>query len=212
MRHAFTVRSLRLLAPALIVVLVLAAGSAAIAQGQSSTMFYACEGPNGTLSQISTSEPTCNGKNQALVSWNQVGPPGPKGKIGDPGVDGVDGALGIQGAKGDQGDIGLQGEQGPKGDAGADGLQGPEGPQGQAGLMTVTPRSSFVTELSAGTTRVIGASCVEGEMLTGGGYYLSSPGVEVRQSVPFGNQWSVIARNMNEFGMIFIVYAMCASS
>ncbi|CAN5502374.1 hypothetical protein BH24CHL1_BH24CHL1_06970 [soil metagenome] len=221
MRRVLSIRSYRVLAPALIAVLVLAMGSAAIAQGKSSTMFYACEGPDGTLSQISTAEPTCNGKNHTLVSWNQVGPMGPagpqgpqgekgdQGDQGEPGVDGQDGAPGVQGEKGDKGDIGPQGEQGPKGDPGADGLQGPQGP---AGLLNVTRRSSPFIEMAAGATHTAAALCVEGEVLTGGGYFASAPDVDIQHSYPFVNRWFVSATNTTEFGRALVAFALCASS
>ncbi|CAN5502267.1 hypothetical protein BH24CHL1_BH24CHL1_06950 [soil metagenome] len=236
MRHAFTVRSLRLLAPALIVFLVLAAGSAAIAQGQSSTMFYACEGPNGTLSQISTSEPTCNG-NQTLVSWNQVGPTGPAGPQGLQGAMGDIGLTGPQGEKGDTGEtgrqgesgetgpVGPQGEKGDKGDQGDIGPQGLKGDRGDPGPTNVIVRSSTHFHPATSLPRPYVEYCGEGETATGGGFwndpvtnnlrflqvYGGRPVIETGTGIPIG--WEIMVRyNVDNFTMAIELYVVCASS
>lgn len=193
MRHTLSARVYRALLPALIVVLVLLAGSVALVQGNGPTTYYACEGPNGDISQVSTVEPACNGTH-TLVSWNQVGPMGPAGPQGiqgiqgETGLQGIQGETGPQGDKGDTGDTGSQGATGdtgpvgPKGDTGDTGATGPIGPkgdkgdQGDPGPTNLIVRQAVVHVPPSTTTIPLsryGLGCfTTSDMVTGGGYRL----------------------------------------
>ncbi|MFD7879569.1 hypothetical protein ACFV5G_36705 [Streptomyces sp. NPDC059766] len=96
------------------------------------------------------------------VTWNRTGShgsAGPKGDKGDVGEKGEQGASGLQGEKG---------EAGVKGDKGDTGAQGPAGANGVAGVHVVT-----VTKDVAVLDMVdVEARCPDGEVATGGGWYL----------------------------------------
>lgn len=59
----------------------------------SPTTYYACV-KAGTMSKVGTSRPTCLGKGNTRISWNQVGPAGPAGSPGAAGATGAPGAPG----------------------------------------------------------------------------------------------------------------------
>ncbi|MEU4089794.1 hypothetical protein [Streptomyces aureus] len=120
------------------------------------------------------------------VTWNRTGPQGPageKGDKGDPGAPGQAGEKGEPGAQGERGDKGEPGAQGEKGDAGAQGTkgdtgaqgakgdtgaQGPAGPAGVAGVHVVTATNTVAVL----DTVDVEARCPDGEVATGGGWYL----------------------------------------
>ncbi|MFG2952073.1 hypothetical protein [Streptomyces adustus] len=99
------------------------------------------------------------------VTWNRTGPQGAAGPKGDKGDAGEQGA---PGAQGEQGETGAKGEPGDKGDKGDAGAQGPAGANGVAGVHVVT-----VTKDVAVLDMVdVEARCPDGEIATGGGWYL----------------------------------------
>lgn len=225
MRSILSTRAYRVLAPALIAVLVLTAGSAAIAQGESSVTFYACEGPKGELSRISTSEPDCKGKQHTLVSWNQVGPMGPvgpqgsaglQGEVGPQGEQGLQGVPGPQGETGPQGPQGAPGPQGPKGDTGPQGATGAPGAQGQTGATGATgPQGSpgvsgyghatvdaTNQSLAAGAERVYLVDCPAGKKVVGGGGDVfgrsGPPWLLTVSSAADDNSWVVVFVNTGD--------------
>jgi hypothetical protein len=121
-------------------VLVMAglAGSAGV-RGQSPApqTVAGCVDSKGNVGKLQVgSGPSCN-KNEAVFTWNLVGPQGPMGAPGAPGPQGSTGPQGpagpqgVPGAVGAQGMAGTNGIQGLKGDAGA---AGPAGAEGAAGL------------------------------------------------------------------------------
>ncbi|MGX1549192.1 hypothetical protein [Streptomyces adustus] len=96
------------------------------------------------------------------VTWNRTGPQGPAGPKGDKGDAGEQGAPGAQGEKGE---TGAKGQPGDKGDAGA---QGPAGMNGVAGVHVVTATK----DVAVLDMVDVEARCPDGEIATGGGWYL----------------------------------------
>lgn len=145
------------LIPALVGALAFGAGSALTAFGDNPVTFYGCvESRTHLLYNVLTSpaSPRACLKDDAAVSWSQVGPAGPAGATGPQGPRGIQGpagpkgdagaagATGPQGSKGDTGPagpvgptgaMGAAGPQGPKGDTGDTGASGPQGPKGDTG-------------------------------------------------------------------------------
>lgn len=79
---------------------VSAAGGVALAVTSSASegpQFWRCLTKGGALKKVTQNAsaiPSC-AKNQALVSWSQVGPPGPSGPAGSPGPAGPQGPSGV---------------------------------------------------------------------------------------------------------------------
>lgn len=90
------------------------------------------------------------------VTWAQTGQEGPAGPKGD------------TGDQGPAGPAGQQGDTGPQGPAGPTGSQGPAGAPGLAGVHVVT------VSKNVGVLDVVdvAATCPDGEIATGGGWYL----------------------------------------
>lgn len=92
---------------------------------------------------------------EAAISWNEQGAPGPQGPAGSAGPKGDTGATGPQGLKGD---TGPQGERGPQGPPGASSLEGSSCtlPDGTAGTVQMNVASggaiSFTCAASFSTT------------------------------------------------------------
>lgn len=118
-----------------------------------------------------------------------VGPAGPEGPQGDPGPEGIQGPQGPQGMPGPAGTDGAVGPQGPAGPQGVAGPQGPQGdtgPQGPQGAVGPAGPTDSVVVNDGGNTRSAAAgnaqgtqhsdtaSCPAGEVLLGGGAYLTS--------------------------------------
>lgn len=136
-----------------------------------------------------------------------AGATGPKGDTGATGAQGPAGAIGPQGPAGPTGATGATGAQGP---AGATGPQGPAGPAGASGTTTRIDTSVF--ELF--TSGSLSVSCSPDEVVTGGGYSLSSvSNLQVTGSYPDGNGWTLAfgqvgAGSSSASGS---VYAICAA-
>lgn len=106
-----TAMNSRWLASAIACGCILVVGGVVGVADTSPVTFVGCLTPGGTLTQVTTSgqQPAC-GPASTLVTWNQIGPPGPQGLPGP------------QGPQGPQGPRGLQGPAGPTGAAGANGI------------------------------------------------------------------------------------------
>ncbi|WP_308460691.1 hypothetical protein [Streptomyces sp. Ru72] len=102
------------------------------------------------------------------VTWAQKGEQGPAGPKGEQGPAGPKGDTGTQGPAGPAGQQGDTGPQGPAGPAGPTGPQGPAGSPGLAGVHVVTVRKDVgVLDMVD-----VDATCPDGEIATGGGWYL----------------------------------------
>lgn len=95
------------------------------------------------------------------------GEAGVQGEAGPQGEAGLRGEAGLQGETGSGGSPGPQGLIGPKGDIG---FAGPPGPAAKLTFYTVEIRGS-VPDARIGT---ITASCDPGDVVTGGGYHMTS--------------------------------------
>ncbi len=109
-------------------------------------VIYACSNPAGQLRSVACPD-DCK-RNETVLDWSIVGPPGadgavgptgPQGEIGPAGPAGADGAdgatgpAGADGADGATGPAGADGADGATGPAGADGADGATGPAGADG-------------------------------------------------------------------------------
>lgn len=137
-----------------------------------------------------------------------TGPQGPQGPQGETG------ATGPQGETGDQGPAGLQGpigDQGPQGDT---------GPQGEPGIVSTTIREAQF-EVSLGTSPDTHGEvfCLEGEILTGGGFKGPSQSTDqsvvasypIEQAGTGGWYVEVWGSFGQPPGVTWTVYAVCAS-
>ena len=195
---------------------------------------------DGTLRLIDPSSTGANAsckKDEASLSWNQTGQPGPagpQGPKGDPGAQGPQGAKGDPGAQGPQGPTGgtgATGAQGPKGDTGPTGAQGPQGPQGPKGDTGATgPQGATGAQGPAGTNGVTSyrvasitgtvpagqtvqgtAVCASGEHATGGGWdlgqFVTAPNTSSPTST--GNGWTGALSNDTSNSMSVTFYVVC---
>jgi hypothetical protein len=80
------------------------------------------------------------------------------------------GDMGPPGPAGPQGETGRAGDPGVEGPHGPPGPPGPEGPRGPAGFTTVAVRSSSFPSTSGLGGVALAASCMPGEIATGGGH------------------------------------------
>ncbi|MGW0729580.1 hypothetical protein [Streptomyces mirabilis] len=121
-----------------------------------------CVNSSGHLRLVEVGS-ACRSHEQS-VTWAQTGQQGPAGPKGDTGPKGDSGAQGSEGPAGQQGDTG------PRGPAGPTGPQGPAGAPGLAGVHVVT------VSKNVGVLDVVDvdATCPDGEIATGGGWYLPS--------------------------------------
>jgi hypothetical protein len=142
-----------------VVVLLLAVG-VTIALAEEPVTYYACvNNSSGTIHMLDAADYDAGERchnHEYLISWNEVGPPGPQGDVGDQGPKGEQGDPGLPGADGlpcwdlngngsadlpDEdvnGDstvdvLDCRGPAGPKGDKGDQGDPGPKGDQGDPG-------------------------------------------------------------------------------
>ncbi|MEU9478051.1 hypothetical protein [Streptomyces sp. NPDC048191] len=155
------------------------------------------------------------------VTWAQTGTQGPAGPKGDTGAQGPAGPKGDTGAQGpagpagQQGDAGPQGPAGPKGDTGA---AGPAGAPGVAGVHVVTVSK----EVAVLDMVDVDATCPDGEIATGGGWYLPGTAAQSYGSELHSNPilsgtkpvgWTVGFMNGgNEPRYTASVYAICAKA
>jgi hypothetical protein len=106
--------------------------------------------------------------------------------------------------------ITVKGEKGEKGDPGV-AVAGPQGPQGAAGAngVPVVNLRTASTSVPAGSSVTLGAQCVEGEKVTGGGATLDGPS-ETSDSGPSGeNSWSATMVNRDSVARTMSVTAIC---
>ena len=208
-------RALRFQRPfamALALVLVLTAGSALVASGNTQgTTFYGCLASNGQIYAVSTTGTVGCKKGDLQIKWNEQGPEGmmgpdsPQGEKGDPGDQGIQGPAGEKGdtgdqgpqgpvgEKGDPGDQGLQGPAGEKGDTGATGAMGPvgaSGPQGIPGRNGVAGLQWVSVTNQKGTFdffTTVDANCPAGKVALAGGFDVSDTSTAINRSMPILN-------------------------
>jgi collagen triple helix repeat protein len=153
------------------------------------------------------------------------GPPGPQGPAGE------QGPTGPQGETGATGPAGTTGPQGPQGEIGARGATGPAGPQGPQGEIGATgpagpdkilEKRQAVSQSPPGSIPIVqpggtftaNAECNSDEIVTGGGYSISSGGrinVEfqgetVTDSIP---AWTVTGTNIGSTLFVYQAFAEC---
>lgn len=125
----------------------------------------------------------------------QNGTQGPPDPIGSPGPQGEQGPPGPPGQNGTQGPIGSAGQQGPTGEPGQ---AGPPGPAAQAMNLSIRNVPGQIVSLSGIAQSV--ATCNPDELVSGGGFRITSgPGI-VLSSTSQGNSWIVLAANPFTFG------------
>jgi hypothetical protein len=94
--------------------------------------------------------------------------------------------------------------------------EGPQGPAGISGLRVVT---GPVAGVDPGTSSTSHAQCPEGELVTGGGFTITSFGTGAepivgssRPSGSMGDEWVVVMHNLTGTAFFaFQAYAVCAS-
>lgn len=136
---------------------------------------HGCVNSGGHLRLVEV-DSACRPHEQS-VTWAQTGQQGdagPKGDAGSKGDAGPKGDTGAQGATGPAGPAGQQGDTGTQGPAGPTGPQGPAGASGLAGVHVVT------VSKNVGLLDMVDvdAKCPDGEIATGGGWYL--PGTDAQ--------------------------------
>jgi hypothetical protein len=97
------------------------------------TVIYGCVTKTSGDIRIVATPGSCKG-NEALLTWNNIGPTGPQGPTGLTGAVGATGPQGPVGQTGAMGATGATGAIGPTGPAGATGPKGDTGLQGPAGV------------------------------------------------------------------------------
>src|SRR5436309_8895058 len=151
MARLLTLRLPRLLAPALVAALAVAAGAALTAFADSpASVIYACVNNSSGTIHVVAADAACAG-NELKLTWNTQGPPGIPGPQGSPGPAGPPGPQGPAGPKGDQGSQGLQGDPGPAGAQGPAGPQGPPAAGQQLSVMNVRSAELFLDPFAAGS-------------------------------------------------------------
>jgi hypothetical protein len=122
---------------AVIAAALTAGGFAIAAPSDGPNTFYACAKNGIVVSSIQVTQPTCNGKDQTVVSWNANGVAGATGATGASGATGPSGANGAPGATGPSGADGHDGATGTTGPTGANGAAGSTGATGPGGLPSI---------------------------------------------------------------------------
>jgi hypothetical protein len=109
---------------------------------------------------------------------------GEKGDRGETGAKGDTGTQGLKGERGEKGDKGNIGPVGPQGLRGPIGERGPVGPEGPKGTFSSCRTASEATQL--GRTLSVSATCEAGEMLVGGGCFVtgSADQMQLMSSAP----------------------------
>ncbi len=153
-----------------------------------------------------------------------AGPAGADGTDGAPGADGTDGTDGLPGADGTDGAPGADGADGlPGADGtdgapgadGTDGLPGLNGSDGVSGLEIVTVSKRFI-DAAIGDNLFVVAQCPSGKKVTGGGGFVSGPGVvggdaELNISYPATVvSWEVAWTANKALSFQVSAYAICA--
>lgn len=150
-------------------------------------------GPKGDTGATGAAGPKGDtGATGATGPKGDTGPTGPAGPKGDTGATGPagpkgdTGPTGATGPKGDKGDTGAKGEKGATGATGAKGDKGDRGPEGPKGsFASCTTREESNQPIDRITA--LAASCLDGEILVGGGCYNDDENAEiyVKGSVSF---------------------------
>ena len=108
---------------------------------------------------------------------------------------------------------GPQGAQGPQGAPGAQGAQGAQGIQGAPGItkITLTQVFSGLKTVYGNSTGVAIASCPTGRVV-GGGFTQSSINMDIVDSYPSGQTWTVQASNPAPNPLSLGAYAVCMTT
>ena len=126
------------------------------------------------------------GATGAIGADGATGPTGATGADGAIGATGTAGAAGATGTTGTTGTTGLTGPTGATGADGAIGATGATGTTGAAGADGVTPTfyrvvTAAVVGAGSGT---VDAACLAGDVVTGGGFEITTSGTDVLSSEP----------------------------
>lgn len=192
---------LRVLAPALVLVVSLGAFDAT-AQGQGSRRpVAACRLGGPTIAQVSLGflSPVFVGRTsidcgsrQAFV-WNL---PGPRG---------------ARGARGPRGQRGQRGPRGEQGEPGAPGLRGAAGVPGPRVMRSYAVSAS--TEGSDGRLLVVDARCRDGDVATGGGFETSGTILQsMGEPLLAPRGWRAVALSTPDGSSELTVQAICTST
>lgn len=185
-------------------------GGAALAA--TDTKFYGCLNEfTGALLKVNTkAAPKC-GWGERNVEWNQQGVPGPVGPQGDTGPEGPKGDTGPQGPKGDMG------PQGPKGEPGPPGPKGDKGDPGASGLTSFIVVDNLVQVPATDGRAQVKATCPDGFVAVGGGFYAPHPDFAVDISLPYRDGpsgpyigWHVSAAHLNAGNHMIGATVICA--
>ena len=202
-------RALRFQRPfamALALVLVLTAGSALVASGNTQgTTFYGCLASSGQIYAVSVTGTVGCKKGDRQIQWNEQGPQGIPGSDGAPGSDGGIGPQGTPGATGATGSVGATGPQGTPGSSGV------------AGLGWVSASRTYDMGDSARMT--VEASCTGEKVALAGGFEKSAFNTWILSSMPILNEgvatgWRVIGHMSELFYGEWTVtaYALCGNA
>lgn len=144
------------------------------------------------------------------MTWNIQGPEGEQGPKGEQGPEGP------QGQAGPEGPPGAEGPQGPEGAQGPVGPQGPAGEEGLPGVLGFYFVTTIRDNIPAGSANALTADCDSGELVTGGGYEISSTNkdvwVYVSQPYKFAQTvgWNVLVYNNSTGVQNIKAHAVCA--
>jgi hypothetical protein len=202
---------------AVIGVAAVAAGGSAIAGAGTSGHITVCYNARTHVARYSGTGKCAPGIRAVVIGKGNdgdrgaLGPQGVKGPVGNDGADGNDGSNGTDGSNGSGGTNGnngapgatgangATGSTGPTGSAGGTGSTGSTGPTGSTGSDGVagptgsTGVNTFHMVVSAPTSvdGTVTASCVPGEVATGGGF--AGAATRITRSAPtaLGDGWSV---------------------
>jgi hypothetical protein len=203
----------RMIGLAIVLALVLSAGTAYLALGNTTGQtYYGCLAKNGTLYGINLNGPAGCNRGDLQIQWNEHGPQGVAGPQGEQGPPGPEGPQGPQGEPGPQGEQGIQGEPGPQGEQGDQGEPGPQGAPGISGRIVVVGGSATI---SRGQIATMGVACPGATLPLGGGIRsgAGATSLHVIESYASGNQWVVRAAVPNVDGYssgTFSAQAVCA--
>ena len=185
-------------------------------------------GPQGLPGEVGPQGP--QGEPGAAGPQGEIGPQGlpgevgPQGPQGEPGAVGPQGEIGPQGLPGEvgpqgpQGEVGPQGPQGEPGPIGPQGEMGPQGPQGDPapGPVLTYYRVDNEASVNPGRMKTVMASCNDGDILTGGGFAISTEfegyQYRVNSNAPrsdVGLDWFVRIENLDDTAMTFHAKAIC---
>ncbi len=147
------------------------------------------------LHRLATSQAVDAGTVEGMTATELKGQQGATGATGATGLAGADGAAGADGTDGTDGAIGAPGAPGADGSDGTDGSDGAIGAPGAPGADGVTRFYRVVTDtpVGAGSFGTVVAACEPDDVVTGGGFKITTTGADVLSSEPAVNssEWQV---------------------